>query len=85
MWLERYFNSLVESFKKSKYNFDPLPDEFVYLDKSRIHYVVIAGRRSNFTDKTYRIRRDYKRNSVLILHYDNLLDSARNIIGEITY
>ncbi len=85
IWIECHFNSLVESFKKYKYNFHSLPDEFVYLDKSRIHYVVIAGRRRDFKDKTYRIRREYKRNSLLILHYDNLLDSARNIIGQITY
>jgi hypothetical protein len=65
---------------------EALPDEFHHLDKTRINYVVIAGRRSDFDEKTYRIRRkNQKDNSVLILHYDNVIDSAEKLIGEATY
>lgn len=46
----------------------------------------MAGRRANFNDKTRRLRRlsDTKDN-ILILHYDNLLDDARDLIGSKTY
>jgi len=36
----------------------------------------VAGRRSDFSDKTYELKRKYlKRNNINILHYDNLFDS----------
>ncbi len=63
-----------------------LPDEFTTMDKSRLHFAVVAGRRNDFKEKTYRIRRKkWNDEKVLILHYDNLIDSARNIIGSTTY
>ena len=47
--------------------------EFFELEKSRIHYVVIAGRRSDYKEKTYELRRRLlKSNNILLLHYDNL-------------
>lgn len=86
LWLESRFSTLSESFMKELKKGESLPDEFHHLDKTRINYVVIAGRRSDFDEKTYRIRRkNQKDNSVLILHYDNVIDSAEKIIGEATY
>jgi hypothetical protein len=86
IWLEAQYGSLVETFDKYRRIDMPLPREFMTLDKSRIHYVVIAGRRADFKDKTYRIRRKkHKDSSELLLHYDNLIDTARNIIGSSTY
>ena len=82
-WIESYYPSLKETFDKYKKPCAILPDEFYTLDKSRIHYLVIAGRRSDFTDRTYRNRRLKK--DVLILHYDNLIDLARYIINKNTY
>jgi hypothetical protein len=56
---------------------EQLPREFHELDKSRLHYVIIAGRRSDFTKKTYQLRRKLlKSNNILLLHYDNLFDSV---------
>ena len=56
---------------------EQLPNEFFELDKSRIHYAVIAGRRSDFTKKTYQLKRKIlKSDSILILHYDNIFDSV---------
>ncbi len=82
-WLQARYSSLSETFNKHRGSCETLPDEFLTLDISRIHYVVIAGRRKDFSKKTYRKRREG--NSVLILHYDNLLDVANSVIGEATY
>lgn len=85
-WLERHFPSLRETFDKHKQDGEVLPNEFVVLDKTRIHYVVVAGRRTNFYEKTYRIRRGTRKDQdLLLLHYDNLIDSARQILGAETY
>ena len=85
-WIEAHYASLVETFDKFRRHDECLPHEFVTLDKSRIHYVVVGGRRADFNDRTYRIRRKaQKERSELILHYDNLADAARNVIGEWTY
>lgn len=86
IWLQAQYNSLKETFDKYRRADICLPDEFFTLDTSRIHYVVVAGRRTDFKANTYRIRRNEKMgNSKLILHYDNLVDAAENIIGENTY
>jgi len=43
-------------------------------------------RLSNFTERTYRIRRKLQRdNAQLLLHYDNVIDEAEKIIGQETY
>jgi hypothetical protein len=85
VWLEAYYASLRETFDKFRRDDESLPEEFFILDKSRINYVVVAGRRGDFSRKTYRERRNMKKSSVFILHYDNLLDTATNIIGQSTY
>ncbi len=85
-WLEAHYCSLKETFDKCKRADADLPAEFVTMDTSRLHYVVIAGRRKDFNDRTYRIRRK-KRNddAELILHYDNLVDASQHVIGAATY
>ena len=45
-WREARYGSLAETFDKSRRSDVCLPREFIALDKSRIHYVVVAGRRS---------------------------------------
>ncbi|MEL6441206.1 MAG: Shedu anti-phage system protein SduA domain-containing protein [Cyanobacteria bacterium J06621_8] len=85
-WLEAKYSALRETFDKYKKLDSSLPDEFTQLDTTRIHYVVVAGRRKDFKERTYRIRREnQKRSSGLLLHYDNLIDTAENIIGKSTY
>ncbi|MCK4627000.1 MAG: DUF4263 domain-containing protein [Phycisphaerae bacterium] len=85
-WLQAHYDSLMETFDKYRRTDECLPDDFFKFDKSRFHYVVVAGRRTDFKQKTYRIRRNKgKDNSELILHYDNLVDAAENIIGKDTY
>ena len=72
-WLEKNYYSLRLVFEKHLGKMESLPKEFFELEKSRIHYVVIAGRRSDYKEKTYELRRRLlKSNNILLLHYDNL-------------
>lgn len=80
-WIESNFNALrliFDKFKKQNIN---LPKEFTQLDKSRINYAVVAGRRSDFIDKTYEIKRRMRNaNNITIFHYDNLVDYFKELI-----
>lgn len=78
-WIQTHYCSLKEIFKKSQHPEKCLPDAFSELDQSRISYVVAAGRRSDFNPLTYRIKREQKE-SKLLLHYDNLVDSSKQLI-----
>lgn len=85
-WLEARYVSLKETFDKHRQLSAALPDEFTSMDKSRLHFAVVAGRRVDFQDKTYRIRRKKLTDErCLLLHYDNLVDAAQNVIGKATY
>lgn len=70
-----------------KYTTQTLPNEFVSLDLTRMHYVVVAGRRQDFDNPKIRKlqRRCEKEKNIKILHYDNLLDDARRLIGAQSY
>jgi hypothetical protein len=57
-------------------NYSVLPREFTVLDRSRIHFAVIAGRRTNYSPHTQRLQREEQDNRVHILHYDNLVENA---------
>lgn len=86
-WLESNFPSLVTEFKKCLIKAtDPLPNEFRDYDSSRIHFVVVAGRREDYNDKTRRLRRqDSEQSKIHIIHYDHLIDSVNSTIGKHTY
>ena len=85
-WLEGHYSSLKETFDKSKQPDVALPDEFVTMDSSRLHFVVIAGKRINFTPKIHEIKRKKRAETkILLLHYDNLIDAATHVIGKETY
>lgn len=80
-WLESNYSSLSLIFDKYKSVRNDFPREFYKLDKSRLNFVVIAGRRNDFSEKTYEISRRYlKRNNIRIAHYDNLVDSYKDLI-----
>ena len=73
----------MRKYKNSAFD---LPEEFYVLDMSRFHYVVVAGRRTDFRDKTYIIKRERKKaDDIDIIHYDNLFDFSNNLIGKQTY
>jgi hypothetical protein len=85
-WLDSNYLSLNETFTKYKKNGKTLPEDFTKMDKSRFHFVIIAGRRDDFNEKTYRIqRKKLKEGSIRLLHYDNIIDCAQKIIGAVTY
>ena len=80
-WLEKNFSNLIPVFEKYLgFHENVLPKEFYQLDKTRINYAVVAGRRSNFSEKTYRLKRKlWRENNFLLLHYDNLIDDTGQI------
>lgn len=80
-WIDANFQSLKNVFKKYQNPNRNLPSEFYELDKTRIHYLVIAGQRKHFNEKTYRLKRKGI-NSIKILHYDNLIDTTEWIVNE---
>ncbi|WP_171654151.1 Shedu anti-phage system protein SduA domain-containing protein [Paenibacillus foliorum] len=85
-WLEVYFTSFQETLLKYKNLEQPLPLEFLKPDRTRFHYVVVGGRRTDFNEKTYRIKRRIREEqNIDLLHYDNLYDTAKDIIGKPTY
>lgn len=87
IWLESNFPSLENEFKKSLINATtPLSDEFRRYDSSRMHCVVVAGRRDDFKDKTRKLRRqDSEQSKIFIIHYDHLIDCTNSTIGKRTY
>lgn len=86
-WLEANYTSLSSEFEKHLGNYKKsLPKEFYKLDKSRLHYVVIAGRREDFTEKTYSLKRELHRdNNITLMHYDNLIDCIKTLIASGNY
>lgn len=85
-WLQANYGLLLNQFNKLKNKEENLSTEFIQYDESRMHYVVVAGRRENFDDLTYRIKREMDLNeNIKLFHYDNLIDFAENIIGEASY
>lgn len=85
-WLDKNYSSLKETFNKSKLVEVALPDEFVSMDRSRLNFIVICGRRHDFNDTTYQIKREQQMEKhYLLLHYDHLIDSATEVIGKNNY
>lgn len=65
-----------------------LPKEFTSFDPTRIHYVVVAGRRKDFDShekNRYLQRESEQTHNIKIIHYDNLLEYARDLIGKNSY
>lgn len=85
LWLQDNFKSLYHTFNKYKNKEKELPHDFIINENSRFHFVVVAGRREHFSEKTYAIRRQYFRNGILLLHYDNLYDMSKSLIGKQSY
>lgn len=81
-WLNAVFPSLHSEFTKHLGNHDRnLPGAFFKLDPTRLHFVVVAGRRTDYTKKTYALRRELREETrIELLHYDNLLDSLSFLI-----
>jgi hypothetical protein len=79
-WMDKNFPTLKNVFNKSKNPARQLPTEFIEYDSTRFEYVVIAGRRDDFNEKTYSLRRKYLKDNLTILHYDNVIDESLKLI-----
>ncbi len=85
-WLDSNFSSLESYFLSHAKVGDALPSEFHRYDSNRMHFVVIAGLRKDFNEKTYSLRLDRdRRNRTLLLHYENLLDYADELLLSTTF
>lgn len=85
-WLDSNFYKLKDFFDSEKNPKEFLPAEFYEYDSTRVHYVVIGGTRDDYNDKTYEIRRRMaKEEHILMLHYDNLFDSAEELLERQTF
>lgn len=85
-WIDGNFNSIAEVFEKYKHPHINLPPEFYKLDKTRINYVIVAGRRSDFNEKLrWKRRKLWENKNIVLMHYDNLYDCAIDAIGGNTY
>lgn len=81
-WVDSNYSCMNEVFEKHRNKNEPMPSEFRDYDRTRIHYVVIAGRRHDFNGTTYQRKRKKTRdNALLVLHYDNLIDCAKGNVG----
>ena len=76
LWLDANFSHLKLLFDKAKNPEKTLANEFISLDKTRISFAVIVGRRTDFNERANRLRRKYKKNGIAILHYDNLIEHS---------
>ena len=82
MWLDENFSYLRDYFERRISHRNQLPRDFYVYDKTRINFLVIAGQRSNYTEKTYRLRRKlYQDQNVTLLHYGNIIESSKYVIG----
>jgi len=85
-WLDRNYSILRDEFVKHLAYNKQLPDELTQYDSTRIHYLVVAGRRKDYAESTYRKGRILERGQKIgVVHYDNILDTARYIIGRDTF
>ncbi|HHT15450.1 MAG TPA: DUF4263 domain-containing protein [Clostridiales bacterium] len=75
-WMDANFDIFAKDLASVKGNSE-LPLELTKYDSTRFHYVVVAGRRDNFSETTYRtVREKRQRLDIHLLHHDNLYDSS---------
>lgn len=79
-WIERNIASLRSALVKTKSPNSELPKEFFEYDSTRFNYVVVAGRRSDYSEKANLKRRKHMQDEIRILHYDNLIDESQRLL-----
>ena len=84
-WMDAHFDIFVSDLLSVKGEMD-FPGEFQQYDSTRFHYVVVAGRRDDFSDTTYRTVRDKRqRLDIHLLHHDNLYDASLKLESDKTF
>jgi hypothetical protein len=84
-WNDKNFSTLRNIFDKHRNPTKSIPREFLEYDNTRMNYVVVAGRRDDFNEKTYRLTRESRNNGVIILHYDNVIDECGKLLKDCAY
>lgn len=79
-YLNSNFSTVRAELKKHKSPVVNFSDEFLDYDPERMHYVVVGGRRADWQEKTYDMRRKNLKNRRLVLHYDNLLNQSDSLV-----
>lgn len=75
-WMDGNFNIFANDLATVKGEAE-FPVELIKYDSTRFHYVVVAGRRDDFTETTYReVRGKRQGMDIHLLHHDNLYDSS---------
>lgn len=78
-WMDGNFDIFVKDLASVKGETE-FPAELTKYDSTRFHYVVVAGRRDDFTETIYRNVRDKRqRMDIHLLHHDNLYDSSARL------
>jgi Domain of unknown function (DUF4263) len=86
VWLNENFQSLRSIFEKSiGPEYPVLPKEFTVPDQTRLHFVVVAGKRSDYTEYSQRLQREEKGKSNTVLHYENLVENAFALLERNNY
>jgi hypothetical protein len=83
-WMDanfQVFSKDLESVKGER----ALPEELQKYDRTRFHYVVVAGRRDDFNNTTYREARAKRQADILMLHHDNLYDKSVELESSMTF
>lgn len=80
-WLQANFTSLNETFEKYKHPDLSLPEEFYKFDNTRMHYIVVSGRRKHFNKLTrFLVRSSKQESNIAIFHYDNIYDFGKKML-----
>ena len=86
LWIDANFATLKDFFDSENQIGATLPSEFYNYDSTRMHYVVVGGKREDYSDVTYAIRRRKEReNGIIMLHYDNLYDASEKLLERNTF
>lgn len=84
--IESNFAALTREFEKASNPENTLPPEFQHYDSTRMHYIVIAGLRTDYNGVTYRTRRSRsKEQGIDQYHYNNLVDFSRELETRSTF
>ena len=84
-YLEQQWNNVYYKLLEKANDDTSLPKEFTYYDSSRIHFLVVAGRRSEYTDVAQRRIREEEKHRVKITNYDRWYETACRKSNTITY
>lgn len=76
-WMDAHFSTFSETILSTKNHQKDVPKEFTEYDSTRFHYVVVAGRRSDFQEKTYWTARGKIKDKIYLMHHDNLYDNCK--------